>query len=267
MMKVVVITGASSGIGYALAQYLCKKGHKVYGISRTKVHEKSILSIQADVTNYDQIKEAYDEIYEQEGRIDVVINNAGIGISGSIEDTKTEDVKLLFDVNFIGVFHSTKAAIPLLRKSGGGKIFNISSVAGKFSIPFQSFYSASKAAINAFSEALQIEVQPFDIQVCSVMPGDIKTGFTKNRKKNDVENPYYQQRIQKSVAVMEKDELNGMEPELAAKVLCRLIRKKKIPLYVTIGFKYKLMVIAQRLLPNKLVNRLVGLIYGFTKEK
>jgi short-subunit dehydrogenase len=266
-MKVIVITGASSGIGYAMAQFLCKKGHKVYGISRTKIHEKSILSIQADVTNYDQIKAAYEEIYEQEGSIDVIINNAGVGISGSIEDSTTEDVKDLFDVNFIGVFHSTKAAIPLLRKSGGGKIFNISSVAGKFAIPFQSFYSASKAAVNSFSEALQIEVHPFDIQVCSVMPGDIKTGFTKNRKKNDVENPYYQQRIQKSVAVMENDELNGMEPELAAKVLNRLIQKKKIPLYVTIGFKYKLMVCLERLLPKRLVNRLISSIYGFTKEK
>lgn len=266
MMKIVVITGISSGIGHAIAEHLCKKGHKVYGVSRSKVHEKNMFSIQADVTDFEQLKQAYQEIHDQEGKIDVVINSAGMGISGSIEDTSTEDASYLFNVNFIGTFHSVKAAIPLMRASGGGKIINISSVAGRIGIPFQAFYSSSKAAINNLTEALDNEVSPFGIQVCSVMPGDIKTGFTKHRKKNTDNHPSYGKRIEKSVSVMEQDEQDGMEPEYAARVICKLIQRKRIPLYKVIGFKYKMIVLLAKLLPNAWVNKLVGNIYGFKRQ-
>jgi short-subunit dehydrogenase len=266
-MKVIVVTGASSGIGLAMTQYFCQKGHHVYGISRTKMYEKNVRSIQADVTDFKQLKQAYEDIYEVEGRIDVLVNNAGMGISGSVEDTSYEDAAYLMNVNFMGVFNSTKAMIPLLRKSGGGKILNMSSVAARLGIPFQAFYSSSKAAINAFSEALNIEVSPFNIQVCSIMPGDIKTGFTKNRKKNAVDSIFYKKRVDKSVSVMEEDERNGMDPEYAAKVVLKLIEKKRIPLYKTIGFKYKIFVLLHKFLPAKLANNVVGMVYGFKKEK
>lgn len=266
-MKVIVVTGASSGIGYQMASYLGQKGHHVYGISRSKLHDKFVKSIQADVTDLAQLKTAYQDIYDLEGRIDVVINNAGMGISGAIEDTTSEDANYLMNVNFMGVFHSTKAALPYLRKSGRGKIINISSVAGRLAIPFQAFYSSSKAAINAFSEALHNEVSPLGIQVCSVMPGDIKTGFTKNRKKNAFDSECYKNRIEKSVGVMENDERNGMDPMVAAKVIDRLVQKRRMPLYKTIGFKYKVFVFLQKILPAGLVNQLVGMIYAFKKEK
>ncbi len=265
-MKVIIITGISSGIGFSIAEHLCKKGHKVYGVSRSKVHEKNVFSIQADVTNFEQLKQAYQEIHDQEGRIDVVINSAGMGISGSIEDTSTEDASYLYNVNFIGTFHSIKAAIPLMRAAGGGKIINISSVAGRIAIPFQAFYSSSKAAINNLTEALDNEVSPFGIQACAVMPGDIKTGFTKHRKKNPVNHPSYDKRVDKSVAVMEQDEQDGMEPEYAARVICKLIKRKKIPLYKVIGFKYKLIVILAKWLPSTWVNKVVGSIYGFKRQ-
>jgi short-subunit dehydrogenase len=190
-----------------------------------------------------------------------------MGISGSVEDTSYEDAAYLMNVNFMGVFNSTKAMIPLLRKSGGGKILNMSSVAARLGIPFQAFYSSSKAAINAFSEALNIELHPFKIQVCSIMPGDIKTGFTKNRKKNEVDSVFYKKRVDKSVSVMEEDERNGMDPEYAAKVVLKLIERKRIPLYKTIGFKYKIFVLLHKFLPAKLANNVVGMIYGFKKEK
>lgn len=265
-MNVIIVTGASSGIGLAIANYLAEKGHHVYGISRTKIHEKLIKGIQADVTDYEQLKNAYQDIYDIEGRIDVLINNAGYGISGSIESTSLEDAKNLMDVNFMGVFHSTKAALPLLRKSKKGKIINMSSVASRLSIPFQAFYSSSKAAINAFTEALHNEVSPYGIQACAVMPGDIKTGFTKNRKKNDSEIDIYETRVEKSVGVMEHDERNGMDPEVAAKAIDRLIHKKRIPLYITIGGKYRLFVILHKLLPARFANAVVGAIYGFKKD-
>ncbi|MBN2268910.1 MAG: SDR family oxidoreductase [Acholeplasmataceae bacterium] len=267
MEKVIIVTGASSGIGLTVSKYLADQGHHVYGISRSKTHEKNVRSIQADVTNFDQMIEAYQEIYDIEGRIDVLINNAGIGISGSIEDTLTEDVLDLFHVNFVGVFHSTKVVLPFMREGKHGKIINISSVASVLSIPFQSFYSSSKAAINAFSNALANEVEPFGIDVCVIMPGDIKTSFTKNRRKNEIINPNYENRIDKSVAVMEKDEQNGMDPEVLAKVIGKLIKKKKMPLYKTIGFKYKIFVCLEKLLPRGFTNQVVGKIYGFKKGK
>ncbi|MBU1094486.1 MAG: SDR family oxidoreductase [Firmicutes bacterium] len=266
-MKVIVVTGASSGIGLSIAQFLGQKGHSIYGVSRSKIHEKNIKSIQADVTDFDQLKAAYQEIFELEGHIDVLINNAGMGISGTIEDTSSEDATYLFNVNLMGVFNSTKAVLPFMRESGGGKILNISSVASKLSIPFQAFYSSSKAAVNSFSEALANEVAPFNIQVCSVMPGDIRTGFTKNRKKNAVDSPEYKNRVDQSVSVMEKDEINGMDPISAAKVIHRLVQKRRIPLYITIGFKYKVIVLLAKLLPAKLANYIVGSIYAFKKGK
>jgi short-subunit dehydrogenase len=266
-MKVIIVTGASSGIGLSIAQYLGNKGHHVYGISRSKHFDKSIRSIQADVTQFDALKAVYQEIYDIEGRIDVLVNNAGMGISGSIEDTSFEDASYLMNVNFMGVFNSTKAAIPFMRSSGGGKILNVSSVAARLSIPFQAFYSSSKAAINAFSEALANEVEPFKIQVCALMPGDIKTGFTKNRKKNAMISEHYGERVEKSVGVMEKDEQNGMDPEIAAKIVHRLVNKRRIPLYKTIGFKYKVIVLLAKLLPSGLANRIVGAIYAFKKDK
>ncbi|MFA5470549.1 MAG: SDR family oxidoreductase [Acholeplasmataceae bacterium] len=264
--KVVVITGASSGIGLEIAKYLAQKEYIVYGISRSKIHDKYIKSIQADVTNYEQLKLAYQEIFDIEGHIDCLINNAGMGISGSIEDTSLEDARYIMDVNFMGVFHSTKAMVPFLRQSNAAKIINVSSVAARLAIPFQGFYSSSKAAINAFSESLNIELAPFKIQVCSVMPGDIRTSFTKNRKKNIDESEHYIRRVEKSISVMEKDEQNGMDPEYAAKVIYKLLKRNRMPIYKTIGFKYKVFIFLQKLLPAKLVNRLVGFIYGFKKE-
>lgn len=266
-MKVIIVTGASSGIGLEVANHLASKGHHVYGISRSKVYEKNVKGIQADVTDYEQLKQSYQDIFDIEGRIDVVINNAGFGISGSIEDTSLKDANELMNVNFMGVFHSTKAALPLLRQSGGGKIINMSSVAARLAIPFQAFYSSSKAAINAFSEALNNEVSPMNIQVCALMPGDIKTGFTKNRRKNEVDSIVYAKRVDQSVGVMENDERNGMDPIVAAKVIERLVIKRRIPLYKTIGFKYKVFVILHKLLPARFANFVVGSIYGFKRTK
>jgi short-subunit dehydrogenase len=267
MMKVCIVTGASSGIGLAIATHLAQKGHHVYGISRSKYSDKLVKHIQADVTDFNQIQKAYKEIYDIEGRIDVLINNAGMGISGSVEDTLPEDVTKMFDVNFMGVFHSVKAALPWMREQKSGHIYNISSVAGVLSIPFQSFYSASKAALIAFSDALHTEVSPLGIQVCTLLPGDIKTGFTKNRKKNVEDSFFYKSRVEKSVQLMEKDEQNGMDPLIMATTLAKMIQKKRIPLLYTVGFKYQIFVCLKRWLPTRWVNHLIGSVYGFKKDK
>jgi len=264
---VVIVTGASSGIGKSICELLGSKGHSVYGFSRRKVHESTFISMQVDITKKDEISKAFETIYEKEAHIDVVINNAGMGISGSIEDTELMDAKAMFDVNFFGAFEVIQVALPYLRKQSHTKIINITSLAGVFPIPFQAFYSASKAALNNFSWALQNEVKPFGISVCAIMPGDIKTGFTSQRKKNTQTTIEYGARVKKSVATMEKDEQNGMPPIVIAQKVASLIKKKHMPIQVTVGTKYKALLFLKRIISAKYANRLLGSMYGFFKHK
>lgn len=197
-----------------------------------------------------------------EGRIDVLINCAGAGISGAVEFTEADQVKWQMDVNFMGTVNMNKAVIPLMRQAGGGRIVNISSVAAAFPIPFQAYYSASKAAINAYTCALANEVRPFGITVTAVQPGDIQTGFTASRVKTVLGDDVYGGRIARSVAVMERDEENGMKPEIAGKWIAGIVlSKKKKPLW-TLGTGYKCLSLLGKVLPISLVNRLVGMIYA-----
>lgn len=262
--KVIVITGASSGIGLATAEWLLKKGHIVYGLARSKVVAKGVFAIQADVTNYDQLEKAYKSIYETEGSIDVLINNAGMGIAGSIEETTLDDASYVYNVNVMGVFYSVKAALPYMHQSKKPKIINVGSIAGRFAIPFQAFYSSSKAAVETFSDALDIELKPYGFQVCTVLPGDIKTSFTQNRRKNRDESDRYRKRVIKSLKVMETDEQNGIDASDAGKVLGRLALRRSMPLHKVIGFKYKVFLLLKKILPTRVARFIVKLLYGFT---
>jgi short-subunit dehydrogenase len=264
---VIIITGASSGIGKATCELLGSKGHSVYGFSRRKVHESTFVSMQVDITKKEEIIKAFETIYEKEKAIDAIINNAGMGISGSIEDTELIDAKALFDVNFFGAFEVIQVALPYLRKQKNSKIINITSLASTFPIPFQSFYSASKAALNNFTWALQNEVKPFGISLCALMPGDVKTGFTTHRKKNTKTTIEYGARVKKSVAVMENDEQNGMPSQAIAKKVEALLQMKHMPIEVTVGFKYKTLLNIKRLVSPTVANKLLGSIYGFFKLK
>ena len=171
--KVVVITGGTSGIGLETAKALVDQGCTVYELSRRdQGADPRILHVQADVTDESQVQAAVKEIAEREGRIDVLINNAGFGISGAVEFTETADAIRQFDVNFFGMVRMNKAVIPVMRKQGGGRIISMSSVAAPIAIPFQTYYSASKAAVRTYMLALAPEVKPFGIETCAIMPGD-----------------------------------------------------------------------------------------------
>lgn len=259
-MRIVIVTGASAGIGNATAKYFAEKGDKVYSFARRKAN--GFESVEVDVTDSEAVKKAVDFVIEKEGRIDVLVNNAGFGISGSIEDTSEENMKRLFDVNFFGATFVTQAVIPQMRKQGDGTIINVSSVAAPLSIPFQGFYSASKAALSSLTEALRIEVAPFGIKVTSVLPGDVKTDFTAVRKKNESDNPVYGERIRRSVAQMEHDEQNGMSPVVIAKAVYSLSKKKNPPVYKVGGGKYALFVTLAKLLPKRFVGFVLSKLYG-----
>ncbi len=264
MSKVLVVTGASSGIGKEIAQYFHDKGFNVYGVSRSIPNGTLPYHyIACDVTKEEMIQSAISEIEKAESKIDILINCAGMGVSGAIEYTTFEEVKRIFEVNVYGVFLFSKAALPLLRKSDQAKIINIGSVAGDLMIPFQAFYSMTKASVHAFSEALRMELRPFKIDVSCVLPGDTKTGFTQNREQpNVMENDIYKDRIKRSIARMEKDEQNGKSPMTVVKVVDKLIKRKSMPVKVTVGFEYKLFVFLKRLLPKRFENWILYVMYG-----
>ena len=192
----------------------------------------------------------------------MLINNAGFGISGAVEFTKTEDAQHQLDVNFFGMVRMNRQVLPVMRRQCYGRIVNLSSVAGAIPIPFQTYYSASKAAINSYTMALANEVKPFGIQVCCVQPGDIRTGFTAAREKNPEGDDIYGGRIARSVAGMERDEQNGMDPEKAGAFIAHVATRKGIRPVNTIGLQYKFFCFLVKILPAKTLNWLVGLIYA-----
>lgn len=262
MEKVILITGGTSGIGLFTAKRLAGKRCRVYELSRSERGTDGVCHIRTDVTDEAQVGRAVQQVLDREGRIDVVINNAGYGISGAVEYTDTAEAQRQFDVNFFGMVRVNRAVLPILHAQGYGRIINMSSVAAPIAIPFQTYYSASKAAIRAYSLALQSEVKPYGIDVCCIMPGDVATGFTAARKKNPAGDDAYGGRISRSVAVMERDEQAGISAEYAGAYVAKKALQKRVPVLCTLGGKYKVFVFLTRLLPTRLLVWLVGKLYA-----
>ena len=262
MAKVAIVTGGSGGIGRCTAAELKKAGCTVYEFSRREKPAEGIVHLCADMTDEAQVKAAVEEVLRREGRIDILVNNAGFGISGAAETTDTKDAHAQLELNLYGMDNATKAVLPAMRKQGGGRIVCMSSIAGILPIPFQLWYSVSKAAVCAYVLALQNEVRPFGITVCAVMPGDIASGFTDARKKSSLGDDVYAGRIERSVAVMEKDERGGMTPAYAGAYVAKMALKKNSKPLVALGTAYKGAAVLAKLLPRRLSNWIVGLIYA-----
>ena len=259
MKKVVVITGASSGIGKATANYLTDKGYIVYGLSR-RIVDDNFNSIKCDVTKRGEIEKVFNDIYIKEGHIDILVNNAGMGISGAVEYIDNDKTKDLFNLNTLAYFDTCQLAIPYLRKTKG-HIINISSIAAIIPIPYQTAYSASKAAINLFSLSLRLELKDSDIKVSAIMPGDTKTGFTSARIKNNNDDGYGN-KLSKSVKRMEHDEQNGKSPLTVSKEIEKIILSNNPKALVSVGFEYKLVYFLSKILPNRLLLFIVNKIYN-----
>ena len=215
-----------------------------------------------DVSNEDRVITAINLIYSQSGHIDLLISNAGFGISGAVEFTSREDAMRLIDVNLMGADNVSRAVIPYMRENEGGRIIYISSAAAAFPIPFQAWYSAGKAALNGYALALRNELKPFDISVCVLMPGDIRTGFTARREKSAAGDDLYEGRIDKAVSVMERDETNGMEPSYVAQQVLKCVYARNPAPLTTVGLKYKIFMVLKRFLPERFVNFIIGQIYS-----
>lgn len=260
-MKIALVTGGSSGIGRCTATALKDAGFTVYEFSRRNVPQTGIKHISVDVTDEEAVQKAVGEILSEAGSIDVVVNCAGFGISGAVEFTPLDQAKAQFDVNFFGTVNVNKAVLPAMREKQKGHIINISSVAAVAHIPFQAFYSASKAAVSSYSCALYNEVKPYGIQVTAVELGDIHTGFTKARQKVTVGDKEYGGRISRSVSQMEKDEQNGANPKIIGAYIASLAEKKCAPICVA-GAQYKFLSLLCKLLPCKVRGKIVGAIYA-----
>lgn len=261
-MRIVVITGASSGVGLATSKYFAQMGDKVYGLARKSFNEDGIISKICDVTKKEDCQTVAKEIIDAEGRIDVLINNAGFGVSGSIENSNVDDVKRMFDVNFFGAVNMTQAVLPFMRENGGGKILHTSSVASVIPIPFQSFYSATKSSLDIYAKALRLETSPYNIQVCNVLLGDTKTAFTAHREKAKADmGTVYEDTVARSIAKMEHDETHGKDPITAAKAMYKMSVKKKMSPTKTVGAGYKMIVLLQKILPTKFMLWVVKKLY------
>lgn len=262
-MKAALVTGGSSGIGRACARALADMGCRVYEFSRRNIPQEGVTHLSGDVCDEKAMSDAVNTILKDCGCIDILVCCAGFGISGAVEFTELSDAGRQLDVNFFGTVNAVKAVLPHMRQQGRGRIVCTSSVAGAIPIPFQTYYSVSKAAINAYVRALRCEVAPYGIRVCAVMPGDISTGFTAAREKSPVGDDIYGGRISRSVAGMEKDEQKGGTPAAAGRFLARRALQKRAvkPLY-TIGLSYRLFTLLERLLPRRFLGWLVYLLYA-----
>lgn len=261
--KIVLVTGASSGIGLAAAQAFLKEGAVVYGTSRSPKGEmvQGIRMVPLDVLSEGSACACIDAVFQKEGRLDVLVNNAGSGIAGPLADMSTEELARQMDVNVLGMHRMVRAAMPALFESRG-HIVNISSVAGFVPIPFQSGYSASKYAVESLSESLRAELHPYGVRVTLVEPGDTKTAFTKSRVITREISPRFEGKFRASLARMEKDEQNGAPPEKVAKAVLRAARSKNPPVRITVGLGYSLLRFIKRLLPDRLVLFIIRLLYA-----
>lgn len=257
MSKTIIITGTSSGIGFALAEYFGKKGNKVYGLSRKSVSSDFFVSIPTDITEKDQIDNAISEIMKTETSIDVLINNAGMGMVGAVEDSTKEDITKLFNLNLIGSVQMMTAVLPQMREQKSGKIINISSIGSEMGLPFRGFYSASKSALDKVTEAMRYEVYPWNIQVCSLHLGDIKTNIAENRVKSKVSEAY-QKVFDKVYALMNSHVDKGTDAQEVAVYIDKLLRKSNWKAHYYFGeFGQKIGVPLKWILPQNTYENLM----------
>lgn len=260
MKKVVLVTGASSGIGKAIATYLHEKKFIVYGTSRNpdKTETKFTL-IALDVTQKETIKTAVNKVLNKEGRVDVLINNAGKGITGSVEETPMEEIKSVFETNFFGAIQVIKEVTPIMRKQKNGLIINVTSIAGYMGLPFRAYYCASKGALELITEALRMEVKNFGIKVTNIAPGDFATNIAKGRYHTPVykQSPY-QKAYTTNLKLMDEHVDKGTNPVVIAKEIYKIITVKNPKIHYKSGsFLQKFSIFLKRILPDKWYEKLL----------
>lgn len=265
--KIVLITGASSGIGYQTAKLLAEKGYKVYGAARrtekiASLKTLGVESIHLDITKEDSINAAVQQIIDKEKRIDILINNAGYGSLGAVEDIAIKEAKQQFEVNLFGLARLTQLVLPHMRAQQFGRIINISSMGGRFTTYFGAWYHATKYALEAFSDALRMEVRDFGIEVALIEPGVIKTDWgiiASDHLAAAAKGGAYEEIAGEKARGIKKQYLSnwGSDPQLVAKTILKAVtRRVPKPRYL-MGFAAKPLVFLKQVLPVRLFDRLI----------
>ncbi len=252
--RVVVVTGASSGIGAATAVLLAARGHTVAGVSRRGDSPPGVDGARIDVDDDESVRAGIAAIIAEHGRLDVVVNAAGYGLSGPVETTPLGDARDQFETNFWGTVRVTREALPALRAAGRGLIVNVSSLAGVFALPFQAYYTASKFALEGWSESLAYEVAPFGVDVTLVEPGNISSGFSDGRRESGGSGAgSYDEAYRRAIDIMVSDERDAVGPEVVAETIGAVVTARRPPRRVTSGSRgERSTVLLRRVLPARL---------------
>lgn len=261
MSKVVFITGASSGIGKAIGEYLVLKNYNVFGTSRNpkRIKDSKFPLIKMDVNDTESILTAISEVLAMTERIDVLINNAGVGITGPIEETPETEIKNAFNVNLFGPINVIKAVLPPMRKQGHGHIINITSIAGYMGLPYRGIYSATKAALEITIEAMRMETLQFGIKMTNVAPGDFATNIASGRYHAPIlDDSPYKEAYGNTLKIMDEHVEGGEDPTKMAKVVFGIINNPNPKIHYRVGAPMqKISIVLKRILPDKVYENLL----------
>lgn len=266
----VLITGATSGIGFETTKLLASCGYHVWAVSRSadsfRPSSDLIHPHVIDVTDNNSVKEGVEAILKEAyeltaSGIGIVIHCAGFGIGGSAEMSPIEEVQRQFETNYFGVLRVNSALLPDMRENKGGLVIILGSIAGRISIPFQSHYSSTKFALEAYVEALRIEGKEFGIRATIIEAGDTKTEFTSKRAIVEKKDSPYTQQALRSIEKMAKDEQSGSPPTTVAKAILKIIKRKRPPVRKPVGFSYSLLMVLKRILPDSLAELVITSMY------
>ena len=272
MKKVILLTGASSGIGYQTAESLAKEGHIVYGAARRiekmeDLKQFGVKSIYLDITDENSIKNVVDTIIGNEGRIDVLINNAGYGSFGAVEDVEINEARRQFEVNLFGLARLVQLVLPHMRKQKEGRIINVSSMGGRLTTYFGAWYHATKYGLEAFSDALRMEVSDFGIDVSLIEPGGIKTDWgiiAADKLANSAKGGAYEKEAMKTAKGMKKQYSGNLlsNPIVITKSISKAVNSNRPKARYLIGFMAKPLVFLHTILPTKVFDKIMKKLMG-----
>ena len=261
MSKVVLITGGSSGIGKSIGEFLSQKGFTVYGTSRSpeRYPDSKIKLVALDVADVLSVEKAIETVATEAGRIDVVINNAGAGITGPIEDIPNEEIKRNFETNLFGPINVIKAVLPQVRKQNSGLIINITSIAGYMGLPYRGIYSASKGALELITEAFRMEIKDFNIHMTNVAPGDFATNIAAGRFHAPViKGSPYEEKYGQVLKAIDEDVDSGDDPIMVSNMIYKIINTSNPKIHYKVGaFMQKFSIVLKRILPDKMYEKML----------
>lgn len=265
MSKTILITGGSSGIGKSIGEYLTQKGYDVFGTSRSpeKYSDLAFPILKLDVTQPDSIRDCVKSLLAKTNKIDILINNAGVGITGPMEEIPMQEMKNNFETNFFGPIGMINAVLPSMRKQKSGLIINISSIAGYMGLPFRGVYSASKGALELITEAYRMELKPFGVTMTNVAPGDFSTNIAAGRYHAPLKDDSpYNTTYGTTLDLLNDHVDEGEDPQILAKVVYRIINTKNPKIHYKVGaFLQKFSIVLKRILPDLWYERLLMSFY------